>query len=59
MPHSFCECDDIYDAAADAVRVINARLARRALQLVPEDAEALREALVGGLQDSEVEEAEE
>lgn len=58
MPHSFCECDDIYDAAADAVRAINARLARSALQLVPEDAEALREALVGGLQDSEVDEAQ-
>ena len=59
MLHPFCECDDIYDAAADAVRAINARLARRALQLVPEDAEALREALVGGLQVSEVGEAEE
>lgn len=54
----FRECDDVYDAAAGAVRAINARLARRGLQLVPDDAEAIRDALVGGLQDSEVEEAQ-
>lgn len=54
----FRECDDVYDAAAGAVRAINARLARRGLQLVSDDAEALRVSLVGGLQDSEVEEAQ-
>ena len=57
MTAPFRECDDVYDAAAGAVRAINARLARRGLQLVSDDAEALRESLVGGLQESEVEEA--
>lgn len=58
MTAPFRECDDIYDAAADAVRAINARLACRGLQLVAEDAEALRDDLVSVLQTGEVEEAQ-
>jgi hypothetical protein len=58
MPHPFYECDDIYDAAADAVRAINARLSRRGLQLSPDDASTLRDALVSALQSTEVEEGD-
>ena len=36
MATPFCECDDVHDAAAEAVEAINARLARRGLQLAPE-----------------------
>jgi hypothetical protein len=53
------ECDDIYDTAADAVRAINARLSRRGLQLSPDDASTLRDALVSALESTEVEEADE
>lgn len=37
--------DDIYDAAADAVGCIDARLHRRGLQLEPSASEALRHSL--------------
>jgi hypothetical protein len=59
MTDPFYECDDIFDAAADAVRTINANLARRGLQLVPDDAWTLRDALVSPLEATEVEEANE
>ena len=39
--------DDIYDAAADAVGCIDARLHRRGLQLEPAASEALRQTLEG------------
>ena len=58
MTAPFYECDDIYDATAEAVRAINARLARRSLQLVSDDASALRDALVSALEATDVEEAE-
>jgi hypothetical protein len=49
MAGLFHDCDDIHDAAADAVRAINARLSRRGLQLVPEHWEPLRQMMTGAL----------
>jgi hypothetical protein len=53
MALPFHDCDDIHDAAADAVRALNARLARRGLELAATD--ALREVIAGALQLAEVE----
>ena len=47
--------DDIYDAAADAVGCIDARLKCRGLQLQPTAGEALRQTLEGVLRLMEVE----
>ena len=47
---SFCAADDTHDAAADAIRAINARLSRRGLQLEPASFDALREQLADDLQ---------
>jgi hypothetical protein len=49
MPEPFRDCDDIHDAATDAVRAVNARLGRRGLQLVPEHWEPLRELVAAAL----------
>jgi hypothetical protein len=49
MAEPFHDCDDIHDAAADAVRAINARLGRRGLQLVPEAWQPLRELIAAAL----------
>lgn len=54
MPCLFPAADDVHDAAADAVRCIDARLSRRGLQLGPSDWEALRDAVVEALGDAEV-----
>jgi hypothetical protein len=53
MAYPFHECDDVHDAAADALRVITDRLARRDLRLTAPD--ALRDLLAAALQLAEVE----
>lgn len=45
MADPFHNCDDVHDAASDAVRAINERLRARGLQLVPEAFDSLRYAL--------------
>jgi inhibitor of KinA sporulation pathway (predicted exonuclease) len=55
MPELFRDCDDVYDAASDGMRAINARLGRRGLQLEGASFEALRDALTAALQLAEVE----
>jgi inhibitor of KinA sporulation pathway (predicted exonuclease) len=55
-PDLFRDCDDVYDAASDAIRAINARLGRRGLQLEGASFEALRDALTAALRLAEVEE---
>ena len=56
MGAPFCECDDVHDAAAEAVEVISARLARRGLQLAP--GSELRWQLADALGSAEVVEVE-
>jgi hypothetical protein len=55
MPSLFCQSDDVYDAASDGIRAINARLSGRGLQLEGASFEALRELLQAALQLAEVE----
>ena len=55
MAEPFHDCDDIHDAASDAVRALNTRLSRRGLQLVPEAWQPLREVIAAVLPLVEVE----
>lgn len=55
MAQPFCEADDVWDAAADSTRAINARLNRLGLQLEPSGFEALRHTIAGILSLAEVE----
>ncbi len=50
--YPFHRCDDVHDAAAQAIEAITARLARRDLQLAAPD--ALRDLLAGALQLADV-----
>jgi hypothetical protein len=49
MAEPFHDCDDIHDAAADAVRAVNARLRHRGLQLVPEHWQPLQDLIAAAL----------
>lgn len=55
MADLFCHADDVWDAAADGARAINARLTRRGLQLDSASFEALRDTIAGALSLAEVE----
>lgn len=58
MADLFCHCDDVWDAAADGARAINARLTRRGLQLDSASFEALRHTIADALGQAEVERVE-
>lgn len=55
MAQPFSEADDLWDAAADGARAINARLSGRGLQLCPCAFDALRDTIAGALSLAEVE----
>jgi hypothetical protein len=51
----FVHCDDVHDAANDAISGIEARLAIRGMQLAPGCADAIKSSLVATLEGAEVE----
>lgn len=55
MADLFCQADNVWDAATDGARAINARLSRRGLQLDSASFDALRHTLAGALSLAEVE----